>query len=250
MPAQQGPVGAHPQQEDARVQPRCAELCWQPERGAQLTKLCLKVALSPAALCCAAWSGRRLPAGAGCHKRRCTQAICAHLSCGCLRRLLRQAAAQAAGQRIAALQLGSGETVHLSSRLVRELCNGMSSLEIYSPAPEHLHHLPSFLDATSITSLHVWTRTSVQAVQADQFLPRCCSITALYCHLNFLPHLFPPPLQRLDVMPGPCWGPSQQQVLLVRLQAVPTLRSWHLGLATAWCCRPAWQALCPPAWRA
>ena len=29
-------------------------------------------------------------------------------------------------------------------------------------------------------------------------------------------------------MLGPCWGPSLQQVLLVRLQAVASLRSWHL----------------------
>ena len=168
----------------------------------------------------------------------------AALSPGWTRRLLRDAAAQAASQCKDSLSIV--QNAQLSSGLLRALSSGAGFLSFDCAQPVAAQ-VPDFLRATRISRLHVIARTLVQSAQWDQQLPLCDSVTSLECHSHFMPCYFPPRLTHIrftrfshdDVQ-----AVEQAQILVVRLASVASLQ--HLELHTpATVCLPAGLAVLP-----
>ena len=118
--------------------------------------------------------------------------VCQGVSTGCLCRLLRQAAVEAAGD-IFSGDLHIGQAAALSSTLLHKLCHGVQRLCVLEVRAD----LPCFLEGTGIWQLSVSAQGAVASAQADRVLRQCPSVTALACNHGFWPHLWPPNLRVL-----------------------------------------------------
>ena len=145
--------------------------------------------------------------------------------------------------------LKAGPDACLASHLLQDLARGQEHMYLDSPS-RALPDLPRFLDKTGIWRLTVRAENAAASAQVDRVLQHCSGIRHLNCGSGFMPNLWSPALEQLELQ---YWHANNaaraqamvvsQHVQLVRLQDAAGLQRLEI-VAGGICDWPA--SICCP----